>query len=592
MKLSATIDESILANMGDGVAAVDRRGEIVTFNAAAAGILGVDAETLPGRPFGEVFLVREGLDRFTQGMLDAVQDNRETGRTTRKSVEIEVGGKPRLLAMCTSPLRAAPGGGRPEGVVAVFADVTEIRELRAAERRLGEELEAQHAELRTAYRKIEEGNRNLTETLRRVQVIRATATAAVIAVFLAAGIYAWNSGAESAAPLAAPPLADEGAPVTVTVQARRLVSTLTTPGRLAPRAETKVASPVSGRVAELHVRYGDRVEAGQPLLNLDTSEAERERRALRARYIDAVERVEELADWENSRGVAAARRSLSRVERSLAREEHEAEQTALLLERGIIPAREHEAVAERVDGLRLDRESALQELAAAREQGGPRARETADLDHGDVTASLRALDEAIARAAVRAPAAGIVMAPPQATGPGGSEIVEGGEVKEGQLLLLIADTDALSVTGVVDEVDVTKLRPGQSLTVTGDAFPGIELAGKVAHVASQAIDAAGAAGPAAYRVVAALEDVTPAQRGRLRLGMSADLAVVTRDSPDALLIPLQAVRTAGGVSSVLVRDPASGEARRVEVEIGETTLDSVEILAGLKIGDVLLIGPR
>ena len=585
MSATPSLHSNILDNMDDGVVAVDRRGVITSFNAAASTILGIAPDACAGRIFAEVFVTADGLDQFTEAMLDAV-NNRELGRRT---VEIDVRGERRLLTVSASYLSEAAstsgeGGASDAGVVAVFSDISE-------EMRLRETVESQYAELQQAYRGIDEANGELSETLRKAQLIRAVATAAVIVVCLGVGWFAWDAGAPDREP--GPRTGPGGAAATLVVTPQRIVSELTVPGRLAPRGEIDVQSPVDGTVAALHFRYGDAVEQGQLLVELDASAARRERRTVQARHILAQRRVEELAAWETSRTVAAARRSLARVERALQQQRHQLTETEFLLSKGIVPSSEHVAAQERYEGLRLDAEAARQDLREARRAGDAEALEAARLEARNVEEDLRDLDLAIASSRIRAPSAGVSLRP-LATADGASPLLKGASVGRGQLLFTVADIQALSVSALVDEVEIAAIRPGQTVAVTADALPGVELAGKIANVAAQASNADGPAGqPALFAIIATLDDeIDSGVRDNLRLGMSVDLRVVTADRDDALLVPISAVRVGEQGPMVRIRSPGSGEFSTVPVQTGRTTPSGVEIVGGVAPGDELLLGAQ
>jgi len=584
MSAAPSLHGNILDNMDDGVVAVDRRGVITSFNASAGKILGIAPDECPGRLFTDVFVLVKGLDQFTQALLDAINSS-ELGRS---AVEIDVDGERRVLTVNASWLPdielARPGGDAVStgGVVAVFSDISE-------ETRLKETVESQYGELQRAYRDIDEANGELSEALRRAQFVRVVATAAVVAVCLGLGWCAWDAGAPDEE--AGRPGEAAGAPGTFIVRPERIVSELTVPGRLGPGRETDVQSPVDGAVAGLHFRYGDAVEEGQLLVELDAYESRRQRRSIRARHIVAERRVEELASWENSGAVVAARRSLARVERALQQQQHGLTETEFLLDQGIVPRSEHDAARERYQSLQLDVGAALQDLREARRAGDAEALEAARLESRNLEEELRDLDLAITAASVRAPAAGVVLRPP-VTASGGGPLLKGAPVARGQLLLTVADVQALSVSTLVDEVEIAAIRPGQPVAVTAAALPGVELAGKIANVAAQASNAGGPAGqPALFAVVAALDDdIDAALRGDLRLGMSVDVLVVTEDRGDALLVPIEAVRIGEQGPTVRVRSRGTEGFSTVPVETGRTTPGAVEIVAGVKPGDELALG--
>ena len=73
----------------------------------------------------------------------------------------------------------------------------------------------------------------------------------------------------------------------------------------------------------------------------------------------------------------------------------------------------------------------------------------------------------------------------------------------------------------------------------------------------------------------------------LKPGMSAKVEIQIASLDDVLGVPLQAVFTGGGESYVFVGDAANFQ-RRV-VKVGMSSTDSVQILEGLKPGEVVLL---
>ena len=585
----------ILDSMEDGVLVVEPGGRIVTCNAAAIRILGLAGTPAAGAGFGEVFLTLEGLDAFTQSVLDAVSGGKDIGD---ESVWIKVAGEPRTLALATTYLRSGRGGvERGAGIVAVFRDVTEVEALRDAEAELGRKVEAQLAELGDAYRAVEERNEALAATLRKVRVARVVAVGAVLAVLVAAGTWLWKTdisvanfvGADSPAPAAG------REPTLLTIEPTALRQMTSVVGRIGPGQVTRMLSPASGTIRAIHFRYGQTVREGARLLDIDMADTLREYRSLRARHIEAVKRVETLAAWENGTPMATARRQLARANDAMEKQRRRVEQTAYLLGEGVIPAAEHEAATEQLDRLREDRAAAARELEVVRARAGPDAREMADLELQNVRDQLTTLQSVMEAATVLAPVDGIVMPPAsgaRASGPGrGGRLSEGEAVSGGQALVNIADVGTYSVDGAVEEVEVAKLRPGQALRVTGDAFPGIELAGELVEVASHADRATSGAG-AKFAIRARLRAPTPEQRQLLRIGMSVDLHIVIRDDPAAITVPLEAIESAPAGPVVRVSDPETGEIRAVAVETGATTPGAVEIVKGLTTGDQVVLPAR
>ena len=592
MERESPVHRNILDNMGEGVMSVHPDGRIMTFNPSAGRLLGIPQEEALGRTFAEVLLTREGLDHFNQALLDAVQEG-DVGR--QRDVEGVVDGQARTFALTTSYLRAgaADGSGavREEtlGVIAVFGDVTEVKSLRETEQRLAEQLEAQNGKLQTAYQELEENNETLAAALRKVQVTRVAATVFVIVLFLAVGFATWHVGqpvAEDASPVAA--FAD-GATRTLVAKPQRLVSTIALFGRVVPQREVHVASPVDGKVAETHFQYGERVAKGQRLVNLDTTDVERELRQAQAEHIKAERNFEAVKDWANNPETARLRRELSKAQLALDNQRSKVEQSELLLQQGIVAAVEHDAAVRQYQSQTLDYESLQENYDAVLAKGDEEAQQVARLERDNARVRMESLQEVLRGAVIEAPIDGVVLKP-GAGGRGGSELGKGAVVSQGERLLTVGDVEGLAVVGWVDEVDVTKVRASQPVAIHGDAFLELELAGTVARVSRQARPGSGPSTPT-FEISAAIEPLSAAARRRLRLGMSARIEVVVQDKPDALLVPIAAVDVRGGDAWLPVKDRETGEIRQVRVEAGLTTLTDVEIVSGLEIGDEVVVGP-
>ena len=586
------IYRNVLDNVASGVMSLDARGTIVSFNAAAAEITGVTGEAAVGRTFVEVFEHGEGTDEFTDVIFDAIYDS---SMVHQRVVEAAFGGRKRSLSVATRYLSEERDGETVRiGIVAVFSDITEIRELRETELRLAKEVEAKHAELREAWLDLEETNRRLGRASKRIGVFRTGAAVLVLAAFALAGLYFWDAGPMSGgAPSGAAP-AVQGDFAALVVEPGHISSTVSMVGRLAPRREIEVTSPIGGKVAEVHVRPGEWVVEGQRLVEMDVAEVEIEHREARVAYIKALDRVDEIEAWSANPDVSRARRAVSKSRIALEARKNRLEETAFLLERGIIPASEHEAAEREHHNQLLDLESAEQDLEAVLARG-TEEREVAQLELDNARARLESVGETLNGAAVTSPATGVVMhpktAPGRRGGPGGEggRLSKGASVEQGDRLLTIGDLDGLTVAGYVDEVDVTRIRPGHPARITGDAFPGVVLSGEVVRVSSQAVAAGDQRRLPLFEVAAVVEDLTEEQRRLLRLGMSARIEVTVYEKSDALLVPIEAVDTGAGRPRLLVRDRATGAVRPVEVIAGMTTLDSVEIVEGISAGDEILV---
>lgn len=583
---AGTLHEAVLETLSSAVISLESDGVVTTFNAAAGRITGLEPGDVIGRTFAEVFLAIDGAEEFTQAVLDAIY---EGPLVRQRVVDAEFRSGRRSLAVSASRVRGARG--EEAGVAVVFDDISEVRELQHKELKLARRVESQHGELQRAYVRLEEQNQNLKDVQRQARRSQLGGAAALVFLLLVVGLSVADLQPDMPASASPGPQFSAGESSVFVVEPRELKRVVTVSGQLAPRREVDVTSPMDGRIASVEVSYGARVEQGDLLLALDVGELSIEHRDAEAAHIQALERFNETEQWSSSVEVSRARRGLSKARIDLEDARSRLEETAFLLERGVIPASEHQAAERNLENRRLDLEAAEQDLEIISEKGAADGR-VAKLELDNARARLDELSETLRLSVLRAPVSGVVMRPrePNAGAAAGEQprrLAAGDSVTQGQRLLVIGDLDGLSVVGRVDEVDVVQIQPGNPARITGDAFPGLQLQAVVAQVSSQALGAAGGRSVPMFEIVATVDRFTQSELARLRIGMSATLEVVTFEKPEALLVPINAVSLEAGLPGLMVLD--GEDARRAPVTLGETTVDSVEVVEGLSAGDRVLV---
>ena len=141
-----------------------------------------------------------------------------------------------------------------------------------------------------------------------------------------------------------------------------------------------------------------------------------------------------------------------------------------------------------------------------------------------------------------------------------------GEIAEaGQILFRIGVPKPLQVVAEVNEEDIPRVALGQIVLFRTDAFPDRRLEGKVNEITPMGDVAA-----KTFRVKIALPDDTP-----LKPGMSVEANIVTREKPNALLVPADALQG----NAVFVVDGT--RVRKREVKVGIRGTRTVEVVSGL-----------
>lgn len=157
----------------------------------------------------------------------------------------------------------------------------------------------------------------------------------------------------------------------------------------------------------------------------------------------------------------------------------------------------------------------------------------------------------------------------------GTVLKEDGEVGDmvepGTILYRIGLEKPLWVVADVNEEDIPRVKVGQNALLRTDAFAGQVLPGAVKQITP-----AGDPVSKTFRVRIGLPDDTP-----LRVGMSVEANIISREKPDAVLVPANAVVHN---SLFAIED---GRARLRKVEIGIRGTGFVEILHGASEGETV-----
>jgi len=313
------------------------------------------------------------------------------------------------------------------------------------------------------------------------------------------------------------------AEVTVTrVERADIQSTLSVSGTVSalPNQDVRVSSLVPGRVARMTVAEGDHIDEGQVLAKIDDRP-----------FHDQVQQAQAAVDQ--------ARANLENSNLSLDRNEK-------LLERGI---------------------AARKDVEDSRTQATVNK---AVLSQAEAALSLARLN--LARTDVRSPLTGMVV----------KRLLSVGEQVDGtaaQPVFEVANTSEVELYGNVPAIYLDKIRVGQALNISTDAFPGRVFQSRIVAI-SPAVDPSTNVGLVRIRIANGA--------GLLRLGVFLTAQVPLETHRNALVAALEAVyRDQDGNPEIYRVEGEKAEA--VPVKLGLETKDRVELLSGAQEGETIIL---
>lgn len=572
----APSSRDLLRDLPQAVLGLGAGGRVEHINSNAGVLLGVEPEQARGREFAQLFADRLGRGEELFQAIASAQAKGAALDGLVVSLAAE-GGEPRQVALYTKP---TAGGG----LVVMLQDVSRQERDRQAQQKLRDQATGLAL-------KAEQEIKSLAQTLKRSKRMRLWAALAVILLFTGVGFYVWTRThlVSLVERDLGGPAAQQAASDLYTVREQPLSSSISLSGSIEPFETINLLSPFAGRILERRFEYGQKVGKGAFLIKLDTSELELKLRDAQVAAIKAEENYAKLQDWKNSDTVLQAKRALNKAENDLEVTEQKLQESRMLFKRGIIPLDEYRSLKEQVQNQKISLDTLKDQLRAATDKGSKKNLKVARLQKDNADAKLAQLQEQISKSRITAPVVGVVIKPTGAQTSKDAKLVEVGyQVSQGQVMVALGNLERLSVSTQVGELNVAKLKTGQKVLITSYAFPGLSLRGRIEAVSSQARQSTGD-GPPTFTVKVVTEDLNPAEQGKLRLGMSADLRVEIFAKPKALVVPIGAVHPGPKGGHAVTLSLPDGKKQETPVQTGVTTPDLVEITQGLKPGDKVLI---
>ena len=399
------------------------------------------------------------------------------------------------------------------------------------------------------------------------------------------------------------------------IRARDLEAIVSASGRVQPKRQINISANQMGRVTRLAVEEGQRVKAGQFLLEIDPRQLEGQ-----------LQRGEASVAAAKS-GLAQARVGVSAAETAL----HQARTTLELAQQNL---RRQQALWK--DGLttrealeRAQNDVAVREADVKRSQQDISARqqeiETREQQIKQEQAGLSQTRYNLTQIIIQSPMDGIVV---RRNIEEGETAVVGTMNNAGSQLLTIADMSVLEAEVEVDETDIPLVAIGQEAKVTVDAVQDRTFRGHVTEIGNSPIQTNAQQGgqrqATIFRVVVTLDEEVP----NVRPGFTCTVEITTSKKKNVIAVPIQALTVRELLfdpQGKIVREESTDRRRRrntetnraddeipaghkreetegvftvadnkavfTPVKIGIAGEQYFEVLEGLKAGDRVITGP-
>ena len=373
---------------------------------------------------------------------------------------------------------------------------------------------------------------------------------------------------------------DEGVAIEIaTVTNSTIIETVSATGKIQPEIEVKISSEVSGEIISLNVKEGQVVKKGDLLVKINPD-----------LYTSGYNR--------SLSNLSGSKAGLSQSDASYKEAKSSYDRSKTLFDKGIISKSD------------WDKAIAAFEVAKA-------AKQSAYYNVQSASATVNEAKDNLGRTTIYAPADGTISVLNVELG----ERVLGTQQMAGTEILRVANLNNMEVEVDVNENDIVKIKVGDEANVEVDAYLKKQFKGIVTSISNSASTALTADQVTNFKVKVRIlkesyQDLLvgkPETYSPFRPGMTATVDIMTKTRANVIAVPISSVVVKSDTTAVKkleVEDPEEkkkapksdkkyecvfvkvGDKAKIRIiKTGIQDDTNIEVLSGLKKGDVVITGP-
>ena len=367
---------------------------------------------------------------------------------------------------------------------------------------------------------------------------------------------------------------------TAAVDEITIIETVSATGKIQPEIEVKISSEVSGEIIELPVKEGQVVKKGQLLVKINPD-----------LYTSGYNRT--------ISNLSVTKAGLSQADATFKEAKASYDRSKTLFDKGIISRSDWDKAIATFEGAKANKESAYFNVQSA-------------------NATVKEAKDNLGRTTIYAPADGTI----SSLGVELGERVLGTQQMTGTEILRVANLDNMEVEVDVNENDIVKISIGDSTKIQVDAYLKKEFKGIVTSISNSASTTITADQVTNFKVKVRIlkesyQDLLkgkPSSYSPFRPGMTATVDIITNRKEKVVGVPISSVVIKSDTTAtkkyevkeesddnkivaksdkkfecVFVKVGDKAKIRVIKTGIQDDT--NIEVISGLKKGDVVITGP-
>ncbi len=356
---------------------------------------------------------------------------------------------------------------------------------------------------------------------------------------------------------------------TVTVQEGTLDSYVTISGSIMPKSQVYVTPKVSGKVTDVYVELGQWVNKGDRLFSIDKTDVAAQLESARAALSSAEAAYERTVGGTSEQTVAQLEVALETSRISYEQAKSAFERTQALYEAGGVSQQAYEQAKSSYDLAyqqyllaQTNYDLTVNKILGENEKSARAALEQAQ-------AAYQTAQNAYDNTELTAEVSGYI---------GMSTVVVGGMVSSASPPMSIVDISEVYAEVGLPETVINSIDGGQTVSVVVSSIGDKVFEGTIIGISPSTT-----ASSQTYEAKIAIDNSS----GELKGGMFASVRFKVNSVDNALYVPVSAVKDSAGESYVFVIGDDM-RAKKCIVEEGLSNDENVEIVSGLKVGDIVV----
>ena len=341
--------------------------------------------------------------------------------------------------------------------------------------------------------------------------------------------------------------------------------------------------PISGKLQQVYVKDGQNVQVGQELASLDTTTLSQNVQTAQNDYDSAQQKINAFYA-QSAQNIQSAQDILNQAQANLSTDQATLKATPT-------SSSNYPIISAKVQSDEAQVQTDQQNLANAQ----PAYYNVAPLIDAKNNAyiNLEQAQNSLSEATLTSPISGKVIflssiAPNEqvgATSQGGSKGIASAESGisnvAGNSFITVANTSSSQIFAYVDESSIAEVSTGQTVNITLTAYPNQTFKGTVVSIEPSSTIIQNVVN---YGVTISINNPPPG----IKLGMSANVNIITKSASNTLLIPNSAlIYTASGKPYIILDQ--NGKDTKKFVKVGISNIYYTQIISGLSKGEEIIV---